>query len=77
HGFYPDPKLFDEQLATLEHYLTANPSDRDARLVLALNYLLGAQPKEALRTIEGAPTLSDDTAAQRVLERASAAAQGK
>ncbi|MSR62775.1 MAG: hypothetical protein EXS08_10070 [Planctomycetes bacterium] len=78
HGFYPDPKLFDEQLETLERYLAANPSDRDARLVLALNYLLGAKPKEAQRTLEAAlPTMSEDAAAQRVLERARANAQGQ
>jgi len=76
HGFYPDPKLFDEQLATLERYLAANPSDRDARLVLAVNYLLGARPKEAQHTLEaGMPTMADDAAAQRVLERARLATQ--
>jgi tetratricopeptide (TPR) repeat protein len=70
HGFYPDPKLFEEQLATLERYLNSNPSDRDARLVLALNYLFGARPKDAVRVIEStASAMADDAAAQKVLER--------
>jgi tetratricopeptide (TPR) repeat protein len=77
HGFYPDPKLFDTQLAALESYLNDHPSDRDARLVLALNYLFGARPKDAARVLEGASaTMADDPAAQKILNRAHEAERG-
>lgn len=71
HGFYPDPKLFDAQLESLESYVNAHPSDRDARLVLALNYLFGARPRDAVRVLEGAASaMAGDPAAQQILNRA-------
>lgn len=77
HGFYPDPAQFDAQLETLERYLASNPSDRDARLVLALNFLFGGRAKDAVRTLESAGAgMADDPAAQAILERARESAQG-
>lgn len=77
HAFYPDPKRFDEQLAALERYLGEHPTDRDARLVLALNYLLGAQAKEAVRVLEkSASAMAEEAAAQRILTRARQLSQG-
>jgi hypothetical protein len=70
HGFYTDPKLFDSQLDELERYLARNPSDRDARLVLALNYLFGGRASDAVRTLLAPGARTDDPAAQRVFERA-------
>jgi hypothetical protein len=71
HGFYHDPRLFDEQLAALERYVNEHPSDRDARLVLALNYLLGGRPVDSVRVLEStAAFTAEDHAAQVVLARA-------
>jgi hypothetical protein len=71
HAFYPDPALFDQQLAVLERYLAQHPDDRDARLVLGLNYLFGGRAKDAAHTIEAAgAAMADDLAAQKVLQRA-------
>ncbi|NOT31737.1 MAG: tetratricopeptide repeat protein [Planctomycetes bacterium] len=75
HAFYPDPKQFDEQLAALDRYLSDHPTDRDARLVLALNYLLSAQAKEAVRVLESASPKAEEDAAQRILTRARQLAQ--
>lgn len=77
HGFYPDPALFDAQLERLERFLAEHPTDRDARLMLALNYLFGGKPREAARTIDSAVTaMADDPAAQRILARAHSVAGG-
>lgn len=71
HGFYADPSEFDGQIQALERYLDEHPGDRDARLVLALNYLFGGNAEGAARTIEGAsPSLMDDPAAQSIRARA-------
>ncbi|MEQ1895072.1 MAG: tetratricopeptide repeat protein, partial [Planctomycetota bacterium] len=71
HGFYPDPAQFDAQLTQLEQFLAEHPSDRDARLVLALNYLFGGRAREAARTIDSAVTaMAEDAAAQKILARA-------
>jgi hypothetical protein len=71
HGFYPDPQQFDAQLATLERYGHEHPSDRDARLVLALNYLFGGRPADAVRVLESG-TAPDEPAARAVLDQARA-----
>jgi hypothetical protein len=77
HAFYPDPRQFDEQLAALERYLGEHPSDRDARLMLGLNFLFGARPQDAVRVLEShAASMVDDHAAQKVLARARQLAQG-
>ncbi len=70
HSFYPDPAVFDQHLVVLERYLGEHPSDRDARLVLGLNYLFGARPADAVRTLEAGAAAMDDAAAQRILQRA-------
>ena len=44
--FYPNPADFEHQLAVLEQYVQDHPQDRDARLVLALNYLFGGAPPQ-------------------------------
>jgi tetratricopeptide (TPR) repeat protein len=69
HGFYPDPTQFDEQLATLERYLDANVGDRDARLVLGLNFLFGGRPADTLRVL-ASPTYGSEPAAARIVDRA-------
>src|SRR5204863_5387115 len=70
HAFYSDPALFDQQLAVLERYLAQHPDDRDARLVLGLNYLFGGRAKDAAHTIEAAgAAMAADLAAQKVLQR--------
>jgi hypothetical protein len=70
HGFYPQPEIFDQQLAVLERYVAEHPSDRDARLVLALNYLFAGRAVEA-SGILGAPSAlrPGDKAAALVHER--------
>jgi predicted Zn-dependent protease len=71
HAFYPDPAQFDAQLARLEAFLGEHPGDRDARLLLALNYLLGGRARDAVRTIDSAVgAMAEDAAAQRILTRA-------
>ena len=52
HGFYSDPKEFDRQLAVLELYLKDRPTDEDARLLLAANYLFGMRPAAAVDLLE-------------------------
>lgn len=75
HGFYPDPAQFDAQLAALEQFLVEHPGDRDARLVLALNYLFGGRPRDAVRTIDHAVgAMAEDAAAQKILARAKSVA---
>lgn len=71
HGFYPQPEIFDQQLAVLERYVSEHPSDRDARLVLALNYLFAGRSVEAAGIL-GAPSAvrPGDQAASLVYERA-------
>lgn len=56
HNFYGDPTDFDQQLARLELFFKDNPTDADARLVLALNYLFGGRPLAAVELLEKAPT---------------------
>lgn len=76
HGFYADPGQFDQQLATLEGYLGDHPSDRDARLVLAMNYLFGGRASDAVRTlVSPAAMVGEDVAAQKILARARALTQ--
>ncbi len=52
HGFYADPKEFDRQLGVLETYLKDRPTDQDARLLLAANYLFGRRPAAAVDLLE-------------------------
>ena len=47
-----DPKEFDRQLALLETYLKDRPTDQDARLWLAANYLFGMRPAAAVDLLE-------------------------
>jgi len=74
HEFYPTPAEFDRQLAQLEIYLEEHPSDRDARLVLALNYLFGARPAAAVDLLSSSESagLSGDPAATLILGSARA-----
>jgi tetratricopeptide (TPR) repeat protein len=69
HAFYASPEQFDEHLRALERYTFEHPDDRDARLVLALNYLFGARAGDAVRILTNT-SIAEDTVAQRVLERA-------
>lgn len=48
HAFYGDPIQFDQQLATLERYLSDHFMDEDARLLLAGNYHFGGRPAAAV-----------------------------
>ncbi len=54
HSFYPDAKEFDRQLAVLEIYLKDRPTDQDARLLLAANYLFGGRPAAAVDLLDAA-----------------------
>jgi thioredoxin-like negative regulator of GroEL len=72
HEFYADPLEFDRQLAVLELYLEDNPSDHDARLVLAANYLFGMRPAAAVELLERDESrrTRDEVAGRAVLEAA-------
>jgi len=72
HAFYADPAEFDRQLAVLELYLHDHPTDRDARLVLALNYLLGMRAPDAVALLDepASASLRDDPAARAILASA-------
>lgn len=52
HTFYGDPVQFDQQLATLERYLSDHFLDEDARLLLAGNYHFGGRPAAAVDLLE-------------------------
>ncbi len=52
HGFYADPQDFERQLAVLEIYLKDRPTDQDARLLLAANYLFGMRPAACVDLLE-------------------------
>jgi len=79
HDFYPTPEDFDHQIAALETYLVEHPSDRDARLVLALNYLFGGRPAAAVDLLNSAQSssLKDDAAAVMILKSAREAQYGE
>ena len=72
HEFYLDPADFDRQLAVLERYIEDHPSDRDARLVLAINDLMGGRPAAAVDLLESpqSASLVGDPAADLVLDAA-------
>jgi hypothetical protein len=72
HQFYDDPQKFDHQLAVLEQYVIDHPTDRDARLVLALNNLFGGRPAAAVDVLEAreAAPLAGDVAAEAILASA-------
>ena len=71
-GFYADPDDFDRQLAVLEQYVLDHPTDRDARLVLSLNYLFGNRPLETVKLLESAAseTVRAEPAGTLILEAA-------
>jgi tetratricopeptide (TPR) repeat protein len=52
HAFYGDAAEFDQQLQLLERFLSDRPTDNDARLLLAANYLFGKKPKLAIDLLE-------------------------
>jgi hypothetical protein len=54
-SFYRDASDFDVQLAVLELYLVDHPTDREAELVLALNYLFGNAPARAVDRLSDWP----------------------
>jgi len=66
--FYSDPADFDRQLTTLEEYLRGHPSDRDARVVLALNYHFSGRSADARTLLIGGSGLESDVAAIAMLE---------
>ena len=74
HGFYLNPAVFDAQLARLETYCLESPSDRDARLVLGVNFLFGGRPAAAVDLYEKAAApaaaLAQDEAVRLMLESA-------
>ena len=71
HTFYLDPAEFDRQLAVAEQYVIDHATDRDARLVLALNMLFGGRPAVAVdlydATAAPAASLVRDQAAELIL----------
>ena len=72
HEFYTDPEDFDRQLATLEGYMNDHPSDSDARLLLAANYLAALRPAEAVALLEspGGSAVREDPAGALIYEAA-------
>lgn len=78
HGFYADPRDFDAQIAQLEGYLIDRPSDDDARLMLAANYLFGGRASAAVDLLgdAGSERLLDDAAAALILQAARDAQYG-
>jgi hypothetical protein len=71
-GFYGNPAEFDRQLVVLEMYVRDHPTDTDARLVLALNYLFGSRANSAADVLESpySERLRGDDAAALILEAA-------
>ncbi|MEX1023582.1 MAG: tetratricopeptide repeat protein [Planctomycetota bacterium] len=70
HAFYDDPAVYDRQIAVLEQYVADRSGDRDARLVLALNYLFAGRPAAAvdlLRDLDSQTLVGEDVA-QALLE---------
>jgi hypothetical protein len=78
-GFYRDPLEFDRQLALLETYLKDRPTDHDARLLLAANYLFGGRPAAAVDLLESVQgvTARESAAGQLVLKAAQSLQYGK
>lgn len=72
HTFYTDPAEFDRQLGVLDAYLADRPSDHDARLLLAANYLFGGRPSDCVRVLEDprGAALREQEAARLLLETA-------
>jgi len=66
--FYSDPADFDRQLTSLVEYLQGHPSDRDARVVLALNYHFTGRSAEARALLAEGSGLESDVAAIAMLE---------
>lgn len=66
-NFYSDPADFQAQLEALESYLAQHPTDRDARLVLALNYHFSARSEDAKKLLGAGVGLDTDTAALAIL----------
>ena len=56
----------------LEQYVLDHPTDRDARLVLSLNYLFGNRPLETVKLLESAAseTVRAEPAGTLILEAA-------
>ncbi len=80
HTIYKnDPTEFDRQLAVLELYLQDQPTDQDARLVLAANYLYGGRPAAAVDLLDqnAGAKLRDDPAGKLIYEAAKVAQFGK
>lgn len=72
HTLYPEPRVFDEQLAVLEQYVADHPIDDDARLLLAANYLFGKRPAQCADVLESpyAVALRETVIGKLVLDRA-------
>jgi hypothetical protein len=72
HEFYADPADFDRHLAAAETFVANNPTDSDARLILAANFLFGNRPAAAVDLLESQSALSlrADTAATVILKTA-------
>jgi len=66
--FYGNPQDFETQLAALEAYLQGHSSDRDARIVLALNYHFSGRSAEAETLLRDGSGLEADPAAIAMLE---------
>lgn len=79
HAFYGDPLDYDRQIAILEQFLTDRPTDRDARLVLALNYLFANRPATAVDLLrkDASQSLIGEAVAQQILETADYAQFGR
>ncbi len=77
HEFYANPAEFGEQLQLLERFLSDHPSDADARLLLAANYLFGRKPALAVDLLEsGASAAVRNEAAGQLILAAAKKARG-
>jgi cytochrome c-type biogenesis protein CcmH/NrfG len=80
HEFYKsDPQEFDRQLAVLELYVQDQPTDQDARLVLAANYLFGGRPAAAVDLLDKTESakVRDESAGRLIYESARMLQYGK
>jgi tetratricopeptide (TPR) repeat protein len=77
--FYRDPREFDEHMLLLERFLAERPTDVDARLLLATNYLFSQRPDLAVDLLESGSSaeLRAESAGQRVLGAAKAALEAR
>ena len=78
-SFYTDPTEFEAQMVTLERFVADRPTDGDARLLLAANYLFSGRAMLANDLLEAgaSETVRGEPAGKLVLEAAKKAINAK